>query len=65
MSTLERMKKAAAKCDPGEYWLNTEELDALKEYFEVDMFDTFSVAFQYGFLKGQRAEKAKQKGMGK
>lgn len=60
MTTLERMKKATEKCDPGEYGMNTEELDVLKKYSVVDMFDTLSIAFHYGFTKGQKSALKKQ-----
>lgn len=55
MTTLERMKKATEKCEPGEYGMDVEELDVLKRYAAVNMFDALSVVFRYGFTRGQKA----------
>ena len=60
MTTLERMKKAKEKCDPGEYGMNAEELDVLKKYSVVNMFDAFSIAFHYGFTRGKKAAEKQQ-----
>lgn len=66
MSVLEKMKKTAARAVvPDEYDLKAIKLNALKESEGFDRYNAFCIAFYYGFAKGQRAEKAKQKGMGK
>lgn len=62
---LEKLKKTVERVDTLENGLSFMEAKALREYIEVDSWDALSLAFLLGFDKGQRAEKAKQKGMGK
>lgn len=40
--------------------MDVEELDVLKRYAAVNMFDALSVVFRYGFTRGQKAAEKKQ-----
>lgn len=47
--------------DPGRYRIQFDEACAIVERASNNPFATARLAFQYGFIKGQRAEKARQK----
>lgn len=46
---------------PGNYWLTFGEIEAIHLSCKNDMYSAIYNSFKAGFLKGQRAEKAKQK----
>jgi hypothetical protein len=47
--------------NPGNYWAAAEELNAIRTFAKEDFFDSMCMMFQYGFLRGQNAEKNKRR----
>ena len=47
--------------NPGCYWAGISELDAIKAETGGAILDAMCLAFQYGFLRGQNAEKNKRR----
>lgn len=45
----------------GNYDANSQYLLTIKNVYREDWFSAYAFMFQYGFLKGQRCEKARQK----
>lgn len=61
MNKVEAMFKAVQDVDTGRYGLGTEEMKELYKRYSRDPFWLIHYAFKYGFVKGQRAEKATAK----
>ena len=56
-SLVEEVKKF----DCGNYYLSIKELNALADEFGDDILDDSMAMFKAGFIKGQRAERARRK----
>lgn len=56
-----RMIENAEKVDCGNYYLRTSELLELAEQCQNNFINGSLILFRIGFMKGQRAEKARQK----
>jgi hypothetical protein len=60
-SNLESLVKKAVALDCGNYYLRCSELLELAEQCQNNFINGSYILFKIGFLKGQRAEKAKKK----
>ena len=61
MKNFEKMIEDAEKVDVGNYDLRCDELIALAKMYNNNFLNGSFILFKIGFLKGQRAEKARQK----
>lgn len=57
----EEFKKKLREVHPGTYDMTTPEMQAIYRISNNDYFFAICYAFSFGFLKGQRAAKAKEK----
>lgn len=61
MKNFEKTIEAAEKVDVGNYDLRLNEIIALAKMYNNNFINGSFTLFRIGFLKGQRAEKARQK----
>ena len=62
---MESLIEKAMSVDCGNYYLCCSELMWLAEQCQNNFINVSNILFKIGFLKGQRAEKAKQKRRGR
>ena len=58
---ISRIEKAVSNIHTGKYNLNTDEFQALWDLSAQNKWCGLKLAFEYGFVKGQRAEKNNRK----
>ena len=62
---ISRIEKAVSNIHTGKYDLNIDEIQALCNLTSRNKWCGLILAFEYGFVKGTRAEAAKRKGKSK
>lgn len=60
-----RLLKQLEKVKIGRYDVSCSVILMLAEVYQNNMIDAFNTIFRLGFMKGQRAEKARQKAVGR
>jgi hypothetical protein len=61
---LGTIRRTVAKVECNDrYTMRCDEWSSLAEYAQFDPFSATSLAFRFGYVKGQRAEKKAQKGV--
>ncbi len=60
MFDAEKFIRMVRAVEPGNYQMRLSEILALHDH-NSEWFDAITDAFRFGFLKGQRAEKARRK----
>lgn len=55
---VEKMLKDIKTADPGRYSIQVREMKAIEGAYRGDTYGTMIAAYEYGFLRGQRAAEA-------